>query len=53
MCGGTVEVAFPDAAAPAGLLCEVPPDIRDAVLPGDLTGYRTAWGFRYTAVSRP
>jgi hypothetical protein len=55
MCDRTVEVAFP-GAAPAGMLCEVPRDIWDAVQPGDrliLTGYWTAFGFRYESVARP
>jgi hypothetical protein len=55
MCDRTVEVAFP-GAAPAGMLCDVPPDIWDAVEPGDrliLTGYWTAFGFRYESVARP
>jgi hypothetical protein len=55
MCDRTVEVAFP-GAAPAGKLCEVPRDIWDAVQPGDrliLTGYWTAYGFRYESVARP
>lgn len=55
MCDRTVEVAFP-GAAPAGMLCEVPREIWDAVQPGDrliLTGYWTAYGFRYERVTRP
>jgi hypothetical protein len=55
MCDRTVEVAFP-GAAPAGMLCDVPQDIWDAVQPGDrliLTGYWTAHGFRYERVTRP
>jgi hypothetical protein len=56
MCDRTVEVAFPGAEATAGNLCEVPRDIWDAVEPGDrliLTGYWTAFGFRYESVARP
>jgi hypothetical protein len=56
MCDRTVEVAFPGAEAPAGMLCEVPREIWDAVRPGDrlvLTGYWTAFGFRYESVARP
>jgi hypothetical protein len=55
MCDRTVEVAFP-GAAPAGMLCDVPRDIWDGVQPGDrliLTGYWTAYGFRYESVARP
>jgi hypothetical protein len=55
MCDRTVEVAFP-GAAPAGMLCDVPREIWDAVQPGDrlvLTGYWTQYGFRYETVARP